>query len=287
MDVANRPVGQIHVGLGSLVFRTPNRPDPCMQILALRAWLDQPERYVLRTDSGTLAGVVDLGSHRASIEIAPGERHPDLAREVFCSLTVAAALLLNRQDKFLLHAAAFVGPAGLAWLLVGDSQSGKSSTCANAIRLGWSFLADDQVVIGSGPDGSLQVEGWPRDFNLDEGFEAGTSTGTRSPTDPSRLGSGRWQRSAPLGGILFPVIRAARQTSLSPVSRADALQELVRQSPWLLADAKAAPMVLGRMQAMTTLPAFRLSLGTDAYQDPTALQAVLLPLVDSGGVMVD
>jgi hypothetical protein len=258
-----------------------------MQILTLRAWLDQPECYVMRTDSGTLAGVIDLSSGRASIEIAPGERHPDLGREVFCSLTVAAALLLNRQNKFLLHAAAFVGPHGLAWLLVGDSQSGKSSTCANAIRLGWSFLADDQVVIGDGSDESLQVEGWPRDFNLDEGFEAGTSTGTRSPTDPRRLGSGTWQRSAQLGGILFPAVRAGKQTTLSPVSKADALQELVRQSPWLLADAKAAPAVLGRMQAMAALPAFRLSLGTDAYQDPTALQAVLEPLVNSAWVCVD
>jgi hypothetical protein len=72
-----------------------------------------------------------------------------LQRDVFAALTVAAALLLNRQGKLLLHAAAFVAPDGLAWLLIGDSHSGKSTTCASLMRYGLAFLADDQVVVSA------------------------------------------------------------------------------------------------------------------------------------------
>jgi hypothetical protein len=273
---------RIQVGRGKLASRVADRPGPCIEVLGLRAWALENACIELRTRTGSLAGQLDLQERRAEIEIAV-DTGDDLPREVFCALTVSAALLLGRQGKLLLHAAAFVSPAGEAWLLVGDSQCGKSSTCANIIRLGWRFLADDQVVVSSRADHRIHVEGWPRAFNLDTGFEQGVSTGMRSPADATRLGPGEWQRSAPLGGLLFPRIEREQSTQLTAMTKADALQEVIKQSPWLLADAEAAPAVLQRMMAMVDQPAYRFRLGFDSYRNPAALLAVLEPVVGSVG----
>ena len=278
--------GRIRVGVGSMALRLPDRPNPAIEVFGLRAWLDDSGRVTMRTRDATVAGTIDLPALQAAIEIVPDAHGQNVALDVFSSLTVASALLLSRQDRLLLHAASFVAPNGRAWLLVGDSHSGKSSTCANAIRLGWAFLADDQVVVGARADRSLWVEGWGRDFNLDVGFEDGASTGTRTPRDPTRVGSGAWQRSAPLGGIFFPNVDAGNPTVLTAVSEAGALQGLIRQSPWLLADPVAAPKLLNLLQTMIKTPTYRLGLGTDTYGDPDALYRALQPIVDSSEILV-
>ena len=268
----------IDVALVDGVSGTPERPDPWLEMLALRGWTDDPDHISLLTIDRTLSGSVDLSAHRASIGIAG--RGPEVVRDVSLALTVAAALLLGRLDRILLHAGAFVAPNGSAWLLVGKSHSGKSSTCANLIGSGWDYLADDQVVIAPGPGESLRVEGWPRTFHLDNGFAAGTITGERSPANPEHLGSGKWQRSAPLGGLLFPRIEPSRPSSLIPMSSTDALQEVIRQSPWLLADQGAAPGILARMLKMVTLPRYALLLGSDGYRDAARLVDLLQPALD-------
>jgi hypothetical protein len=272
--------GCIHVGRGELASRIANRPNPSIEVLGLRAWAPTNQCIELRTETASLAGRIRLPEQRADIEIAD-ESGEDLRREVFCALTVCAALVLGRQGKLLLHAGAFVAPDGHAWLLIGASQCGKSSTCANIIRLGWQFLADDQVVVSTRENGEVWIEGWPRNFNLDTGFEQGLSTGIRYPVDATHIGAGRWQRSAPLGGLLFPEIAADDGTQLFSMTPADALQEIIRQSPWLLADGEAAPDLLAQMMAMVNKPAYRFRLGFDSYRNPAALLAVLEPAVVS------
>jgi hypothetical protein len=54
-------------------------------------------------------------------------------------------------------------------------------------------------------------------------------------------------------------------------------QELVKQSPWLLADAMSAPVVVDLMKSMAAMPAYRLRLGIDVYEDPEQLMNVLQP----------
>jgi hypothetical protein len=107
---------------------------------------------------------------------------------------------------------------------------------------------------------------------LDEGFTEGRSRGRRAFADGAAFGPGRLRRAAPLGGVLLPRVRAAEPTALRPAHPADALAELIRQSPWLLADAHAAPRVLALLSRMSKTPVFQLALGSDVYADPQLLQ---------------
>jgi hypothetical protein len=274
---------RVHAGAGG----TLAVPDGAatLDFQGLRCWFDhRTGRSVLLTGDGTLEGVIDLQQDAADLWIAPGG-HPGLLQvRTECALNIAAGLLLGRRERVLVHAAAFVSPDGRAWLLAGDTFSGKSSTCATLIGAGWNYLADDQVVLGRRSDAEhLEVVGWARHFSLDDGFAAGTSVRRRSPVDPASLGAGRWRQRAPLGGVLFPVVEADSPTRLEPMSSGEVLGGLIRQAPWLLADAGAARRVLDFLTGVATHPAYRLRLGFDTYAAAESLIAVLAPALGPPG----
>jgi hypothetical protein len=258
--------------------------EPTLEMLRVRAWLDaETGRVRLAGPEGGVRGTVDLARGRATVGV-PGAAPfaVEEQNDVACALTVAAALLLGRAGGALLHAGAVVAPDGRAWLLAGDSHSGKSTACANLIRAGWDWLADDQVVVRGDPAGGVRVEGWPRPFSLDEGFAAGRPLGRRAPLDPGGLGPGRRRAGAPLGGVLLPRVEAGGATRLEPAHPAETLGALIRQSPWLLADRHAAPAVLALLSTIARAPGFRLFAGLDSYADPPLLRrrvaaAVCLP----------
>lgn len=254
--------------------------EPAVQVLGVDGWIDPAAARVrLASRDGALWGSVDLARLRAVVAVRrPG---PPPGLDLTAALTVCAALLLGRLGRALLHAAAVVAPDLRAWLLVGDSHAGKTSTCVNLIRAGWDWLADDQVVVRASGDG-VEVEGWPRRFTLDDGFEAGASRGTRTPADPARFGPGRLRPAAPLAGLLLPRVRPDQPTHLSPAHPADGLGQLIRQSPWLLADAHAAPRVLSLLQRMAKTSVYRAGLGTDTYADPALLQLRVAEALYSG-----
>jgi hypothetical protein len=249
------------------------REEPALRVLGVNGWIDAPAARVrLASGDGVLWGTVDLARLRAVVAVREGSVPGTGGYDLSAALTVCAALLLGRLGRALLHAAAVVGADGRAWLLVGDSHAGKTSTCVNLIRAGWDWLADDHVVVMGGADG-VRVEGWPRRFTLDDGFEAGASRGTRTPTDPARFGPGRLRRTAPFGGLLLPRVHADQPTRLTPAHAADGLGQLIRQSPWLLADPHAAPHLLATLSGMAKTNVFRMALGADTYGNPSLLQA--------------
>ncbi|HEY0023506.1 MAG TPA: hypothetical protein VGB24_11365 [Longimicrobium sp.] len=253
------------------VAEAPGAP-ATLHVQEVAAWLSG-ERASLAAASG-LAGAVDLGAGRAELALPPadgGQGAADLAS----GLTMATALLLGRMGRALAHSAAVVGPGGRAWLLVGDSHAGKSTTSANLLQAGWRYVSDDQVVLYRAADGELRAEGWPRPFHLDEGWEGGAPLHRRGTTDPRERWPGRWTRTAPLAGLLFPRVEADRPTARARLPASDALARLLRQSPWLLADRGAAPRVLRLLQQVASLPAYELRLGLDTYADPARLVRVL------------
>jgi len=73
-------------------------------------------------------------------------------------------------------------------------------------------------------------------------------------------------------------VEPEQPTHLTPLSPAEALAGLVRQSPWLLAGRVAATTVLGILHRAAEHPAYRLRLGRDAYRQPERLGACLLAL---------
>ena len=153
----------------------------------------------------------------------------------------------------------------------GDARAGKSTTCATLASGDWGYLSDDQVVL-TGRDDGVEVEGWLRPFHLD-----GVS-GERREVAPADLGLAGWRRTAPLAGAIFPTVLPAEPTLLTPLSSADALARLVRQTPWLLACRRTAPTVLALLTRAVASGAFSLRLGRDTYRNPARLGSLDLVL---------
>lgn len=280
---AGPPRAWIRLGGGAdrVAAVPPSRPSFTFD--TLRVWVDDDEghvRLVCRTPG--MAGEVDLRGLQARLQVA---RHEPLSladAELFTMLTISSAMLLGRLGRALVHAAAVVGPDGGAWLLVGDSHAGKTTTTINLVRGGWGFLSDDHVVAGPALGGGrMLVDGWPRPFHVDEGWTRGEVTGRREPVPPSVFGADRWRRTAPLRGLLFPRVSADDPTRLQPLPSGRALTLLIRQSPWLMADRAAAPALLRLLAAMSRLPAFALSVGMDTYQNSALLAERCRPLLDA------
>lgn len=256
---------------------------PSFTFDTLRAWVDDGQgRVCLVCRTPGMSGVVDLRGLRARLQVAAHEPLSLADAELFTMLTISSAMLLGRLARALIHAAAVVGPDGGAWLLVGDSHAGKTTTTINLVRGGWAFLSDDHVVAGPALGGGrMLVDGWPRPFHVDAGWTRGEVTGRREPVDPSVFGVDRWRRTAPLRGLLFPRVSPREPTMLQPLPSGRALTLLIRQSPWLMADRAAAPGLLRLLAAMSRLPAFALSAGMDTYQNPALLAERCRPLLDA------
>ncbi|HEX8210002.1 MAG TPA: hypothetical protein VF584_07430 [Longimicrobium sp.] len=261
--------------------RAPPRPSgtPSIRAPGMEGWIEG-ERVVLARAGGEVGGVVELDAQRARVEVAAGAQNsPEGRLRIREALSIAAALLLARQHRALLHGAAVVAPGGGAWVLVGDTHSGKTTTCANLVRAGHSYLADDQVVVHADDAGTLVATGLPRRFTLDDGFARGESLGLRSPVDPDELfGPGSRRAAAPLAGILFPRVEAGEPTRLERASAADALTRLLRNSPWLAAVPSSARPLLALLARIARLPARDARLGRDTLNDPARLAALFAAL---------
>lgn len=221
-------------------------------------------------------GAVDLAGGVAELRVAAGaEASVSAMWALYSCCTLSAALLLGRMGRALAHAAAVTPPHGPAWLLVGDARAGKTTTCANLVTAGWRYLSDDHVVLWRDGDGRVAVEGWPRPFHLDLGYDAGRVEKERGETDPRDRWPGGWRRTAPLAGMLFPRVQADAPTALERAEPGGALAGLLRQSPWLLADRGAAPRVLDLLRDAALLPAHGLRVGLDTYTDPARLAAIV------------
>jgi hypothetical protein len=218
-------------------------------------------------------------------EPAPGDRSDPVSWALYSACTLSSALLLGRMGRALAHAAAVAPAEGPALLLVGDARAGKTTTCANLVGAGWRYLSDDHVVLYRDGEGRVAAEGWPRRFHLDVGWASGTVAHARGETDPRERWPGRWRRTAPLGGLLFPRVEAARPTALEPAEAGGALAGLLRQSPWLLADRGCAPRVLDLLRDAALLPARVLRLGLDTYTDPARLAGIVRAALDGGAVV--
>lgn len=244
-----------------------------------------------RISAGALAwGTVDLRAGVAEVRVGEDGIGSEAALwALYSACTLSAALLLGRMGRALAHAAAVAPPEGGGWLLVGDSRAGKTTTCANLTGAGWRYLSDDHVVLYRDGDGRVAAEGWPRPFHLDVGWDAGTVEHARGETDPRERWPGRWRRTAPLGGMLFPRVEAGAPTALEPAEAGGALAGLLRQSPWLLADRGCAPRVLALLRDAALLPAHALRLGLDTYTDPARLAEIVggVTRVDTTGRAAD
>ncbi len=246
---------------------------PTLILGMVEAWIDSTTNSAIALDaSRKIAADIDLELRVARIAASPEARAADLTS----TLTIVAALLLLRVGRTAVHAAAVVPPESAeAWLLLGDSHSGKSTATANLVKAGWSYLSDDYIVLSRGADETIVLEGWPDDFHIDEGWQAGKPTGVRGTLPELGLRTGARVSTATLKGVLFTRISANEPTRISTIDAIVALERIIRQSPWLVADKKTASTVLDLLSATACLPAAELRLGIDTFGDAQLLARIL------------
>lgn len=187
---------------------------------------------------------------------APAETRRALAR-------VGAILRLRERGRYLMHGAGVVDPMGRGWLLAGDSGAGKSTLAYALVRLGWTLLGDDGVLLEAGDTGPV-ARAWREPLRVSAALsrvfpELASELDRGDAADPRRRIPVEFRVTphAPVAGVLF-VARAARDevTRLTPEA---ALVGLVRQSPWvLLGDAASAGHLTTLRHFATSVPAFRL-----------------------------
>jgi hypothetical protein len=224
-----------------------------------------------------VSGRIEVGGPQARIDIADAAFADGATAahgDVYTMLTISAAFVLGLKGMALVHAGAVADPTGRAWIVVGDSHCGKTSTCTALADAGWSFLADDQIVLAEEGE-VLRVWGWPRAGHLDRGWERRAITGEREVASLVTRWPSRWVRAAPLGGLLLPRVEATSPTLASRVHAADALAAVIRQSPWLVADARVAMRVLPLLEEASRRPAYALRLGEDSYARGDVLEQQL------------
>lgn len=208
---------------------------------------------------------IDLAGRRATVRVVnPGVMADLVGGSLYSVLTLASAYLIGRCGGVLLHAGCVVDPDGGAWLLVGDSHAGKTTTCVSLALAGWRLVADDHVVLHRDERG-VQVEGWPRHAHLDTGYGSGAIHGVRDRVDLGTFGPIVWCASAPLVGVLVTSIAAEAPTRAARVRGARGLAALLRQGAWLMADPPVAGGALELLNAAVSGRSYELVLGEDAY----------------------
>jgi hypothetical protein len=225
-----------------------------------------------------VSAYIDLAARCATVRVVDAAAPVALVGgPLYSVLTLASAYLVGRLGGVLLHAGCVVDPDGGAWLLVGDSHAGKTTTCLSLALAGWRLVADDHVILRRDERG-VQVEGWPRNAHLDSGYGSGAIHGLRKRVDLDTLGSIVWCSSAPLVGVLVTSIAAAEPTRVARVRGARGLAALLRQSAWLMADPPVAGAALDLLNSAVSGRCHELVLGRDSYARGDVIAAALSTL---------
>lgn len=215
---------------------------------------------------------------RARIHSQNRQAHVELAAhatDIIGALSLAAALLLARTRRYLLHCAAVRAPDGGVWMLAGDSRAGKTSTALGLARQGWDLISDDHVVVRPVTAG-WQVDGWPRLMHPDEGWREGVITSRRTLLDPRGESVITVQGTGLLKAVLLPtVVQGAQTTEFAPAPSSDALAMLMRQTAWSLTERAVAAVALRDLTFIAAMPAFHLRLAPDTYREPARLAELL------------
>jgi hypothetical protein len=246
-----------------------------------RGWTRLPVPYLVLG-----AAHVRLGQRTVSVTAEPGRAAEAYGR----ALPLALTWVLGRVDRWVVHAAAVVGPDRRVVLALGPSGAGKSTVAAAAVAAGWPVLGDDQVVVRLRPDdagpggddamsnldgrGELEVCGVPLPLAVPKEF---SDLGPAVPGDwrhrrqvDTDLAAGWW----PIGRIAVLARGTEEATTAQPIRAIDAFRS-VRTSHAAadVPERKAAWFsVAGRLARR---PALRLALGTRAESRlATTIQAL-------------
>lgn len=139
-------------------------------------------------------------------------------------------VLLHRPDTVVLHGNAVVLD-GRAWVFLGESGAGKSTTALELLQRGALLLADDRVPVDVA---TLLVSPGPSSLRLRDEGSAGSGVGVDGKRALHVASQGRAHAPHPLAGLVFlrPVVTPAEgdDVVLEPLEPRALVLELLRQS---------------------------------------------------------
>jgi hypothetical protein len=218
-------------------------------------------------------------------------RHPVAFVNVMSS---AIQFALRRCGLLQLHSAGIVEPATRSGvLIVGDSNSGKSSLTVRLARAGWSYLSDDMLLLHESGQ-TVLARALRRVFSVSAGSIAGcdlprledalgspvNSDPSKRSLDPSVVFPGRFNESCEPAVVIFPDIAREGHTRIESLKRSDALLRFLKVSPWACfdADGKSYLRLVERLVRQTR--AFAVHAGRDLLEDVTLAPRLVAELIE-------
>ncbi len=140
----------------------------------------------------------------------------------------------SRPDQLVLHAGA-VSLGGSGLLLPGPSGAGKSTLTAALVSGGFAYLSDEAAAIDAA---SLEIEPYPKPLSLHRvplgllghRVRLGDGASHKQAVPSSVLRAGAVSRPVPARLLVFPAYRAGATSTLTPMSRAEAVVEVASSS---------------------------------------------------------
>ena len=245
-----------------------------------QCYLDGP-RMVLNVDESQIE--VESGfPSRVSVRFGNSShaRHPVAVVNV---LSYALPAALRRCLLYEVHSAAVVEPeTGFGLLLVGDSNSGKSSLTVRLAHAGWKYLTDDMVVIRNGgrhvealalrkvfavSPQSIAIAGLDR-LNSSLGTSVRSDRNKRR-LEPSEVFPELFTSVCRPGVLCFVSIAGSETSHFEEISQSDAMIRMVNHCAWSSYDEHGAAdflKTLGRLVAQARC--FVLAGGRDILDIP-------------------
>ena len=181
------------------------------------------------------------------------------------SFAVCAAL--RRYGLFDLHSAGVVEPeSGKALLIVGPSGSGKSTLALQLATSGWSYLSDDELLLGLTAD-AVEARGF-------RNFFAVTAAGAQFKhcfEPDADLGLKRTDQASP-GALVFIHLNGESRSQMNKLAQAETMTRLIRACPWATYDRSIASANLELLSALARQArGFDLSAGRDLLEPGSAV----------------
>jgi hypothetical protein len=161
---------------------------------------------------------------------------------------------LRRAGRYELHAAAVAEPAsGAGLLLIGESNSGKSTLTLKLAQAGWRYLSDDTLLLSMADD-AVEAHAFRRYFSFPDSLlktmtlpraEAAMRAAVplfpdKRPLDPDVVFPGQFRARCTPRALCFPEITGEAESRLLPLAPAQVMARLIEQCPWSCYDRQSS-----------------------------------------------